>query len=46
MLLLCFEIVSWVDMLLVVVVCYQRWLGEPYPPGETLAAISVATRAV
>lgn len=41
-----FEIVSRVDTPPAVAARYQRWLGEPYPPGETLAAISVATRAV
>lgn len=41
-----FEIVSRVDTPPAVAARYQRWLGEPYPPGETLASISVATRAL
>lgn len=41
-----FEVQTRVDAPPAVAARYQRWLGEPYPPGETLAAIAVATRSV
>lgn len=41
-----FELQTRVDAPPAVAARYQRWLGEPYPPGETLAAITVAARSV
>ncbi|MBL8627168.1 MAG: M61 family metallopeptidase [Myxococcales bacterium] len=41
-----FELQTRVDAPPAVAARYQRWLGEPYPPGETLASITVATRSV
>jgi len=41
-----FELQTRVDAPPAVAARYQRWLGEPYPPGETLASITIATRAV
>ena len=41
-----FELQTRVDAPPAVAARYPRWLGEPYPPGETLASITIATRAV